>query len=97
MSKLFKNKVFRSGFLVGLIISAVVNYVDYIGKANINLPTHTKNEFGFPFDFYRWGGYVSEVEILWLGLIANILIAIIFSFLLGLISSLFGRKSQRED
>ena len=43
-------------------------------------------EIGFPFTFYRWEfGYTSGSHFVWFGLITDILVAIAFVYIVGLI------------
>lgn len=84
MSKLFQNRPFNIGFLFGLVLLALINYFSYL---NLDSPktSHSLHSFGFPFAVYEYGGFITIEQILWFGLIADILIAIIFSFAIGLI------------
>ena len=95
MIKFLKNKTFIFGFFVGIVIAIFLNiYQIYTTE---NSPCHHCTYwYGFPLPFYEryvtscefsgglsFGCYVSEFS--WIGTIANILVAIFFSFVLGLI------------
>jgi hypothetical protein len=84
MHKISCNKVFNLGFIAGMLLLLIANYFTYLITASIDI-SHYTHKFGFPFSLYKWGGYSYEEGFLWLGLVANISIAVIFSFSIGLI------------
>lgn len=87
MSKLFKNKPFKYGFILGIVLSLIIQlftYVDYlvsrerlIHLSGINIDVIWY--WGLPFPIFYGGDFILR------GLIGNILVAIIFSFIIGLI------------
>ena len=88
MSKLFQNNAFSLGFTVGFILIILINFVNSI----ISYQNFLQSKFsaggyiiGFPFTFYKVEiGFLNYFYFIWFGLFADILIALIFSFLLGL-------------
>ncbi len=85
MNKLFKNKAFVSGFFVGLVAFYLTNYCSYLQNRPGNFCDDCGWSFGVPFRLYQEVGFFSVKEFLWFGLTADILIAITFSFIVGLI------------
>src|SRR5688572_11398378 len=83
-SKLFKNKIFLFGFIIGIITFICLNYYS-IMLAFEDMCLHCIRNFGFPFYFYESGTIAHYEEITYSVLIINILIAITCSFLIGLI------------
>lgn len=91
MSKLFQNKAFKLSFSCGLILSVLINYLSYV-KSYYDF-THPQFEFsvgsysaGFPFPFYiAVIGFPNHFYFIWIHLITDILIAVVFSFIIGLI------------
>jgi hypothetical protein len=83
MRDLIKNKFFSKGFLIGLLLFAALNFLLPIYPYDNNYLYNV----GFPFSFYR-SGYISHTEhireILWLGLIGDLLLALLISALTGL-------------
>ena len=84
MSKITLNKIFFAGFMFGLFLFPVINYFSYLSFPKPYI-THALHKFGFPFTVYADGGFEYTKQILWFGLIADILIALIFSFILGFV------------
>ena len=95
MSKLFQNKAFKLGVFFGIFLMLVFNLFSIFG---MNHPPchHCADWFGFPLPFYV--RYLTDCELSknisvicytgefsWFGTVANISIAIIFSFAVGLI------------
>lgn len=87
---LFRDTAFNVGFLLGIGIFVFLNYLSYIKsytEANKLRMFSAGGYFvGFPFDAYHsYWGYPNGDDILLLGFTADILIAIISSFVIGLI------------
>jgi hypothetical protein len=91
MSKLFCNKAFNLGFFITFGLFGFLNYLVYIVSNNVNnnsVITFSAGGYivGFPFVFYQVIiGHPNIFDFRWLFLIANILIAVVFSLLIGLI------------
>ena len=85
MKRLILNRVFVIGFMIGLIVVGIVN------KLTANSTQFASDcgywyKYGFPFLQYETcDDLISVKHILWVGLFGNILFALCFSFLFGLI------------
>lgn len=81
MSKLFQRNAFNLGFWVGILVFIGLNF--YSLNANYGGCIDCYGKFGIPFPLMDSGLLLQRI--LWIGLIADILIALIFSFAVGLI------------
>jgi hypothetical protein len=80
----------NSSFVIGVVFGLIFYFVmtDYLDKSTHTVCSHCVERFGFPFHYIETENYTgTPAGILWFGLIGNILIALIFSFIIGLISS----------
>lgn len=93
MKNFLKEKSFLIGFLFGLSLTVLTNYYDYQSE-NMFSCDDCILSLGYPFTFYREGGFVTIKEIVWVGLISDVFIAIIFSFIVGLLFKLIWSKFQ---
>ena len=93
MKNLIRHKVFIVSFLMAYFLFFVVTvFALDLKKQGVGVG-HL--EYGFPFTYYYshcFGGYY-----LWLGLIGNILVAGIFSFVIGLVSTHFWLKFSSPE
>lgn len=85
---------FRCGIFIGIIFVIILNIFLPFEKYDYN---HLYS-IGFPFPFYK-EGYVSHTEhlrtIVWLGLIADLIIAIVICLGFGvLLRNLLSKKTQ---
>lgn len=86
-----RNQISIVGFYCGIVCFLSLNYYAFI--QNYGLCFGCVNSFGFPLTFYTvGGGYITNTEISWNALIADILIAVIFSFYFGFISKFIWEK-----
>jgi hypothetical protein len=93
MNKLFQNKRFKFGFRFGMIFSFLIQIISFIIYA-IDLYTFENPQgvnidmiwsFGFPIPIF-YGGFLSPNGFIWWrGIIANLLFAVIFSFVVGML------------
>lgn len=83
MYKFFQKDAFILGLVLGFLFLIAANYVSYLSNTRF-MCDDCGWGFGFPFQLYMEVGFFNLKEILWLGLFADILIAITFSFLIGL-------------
>ncbi len=81
MRKLFQDTAFGSGFMSGISLFIGLNI--YSLAANYGECIDCYGRFGFHFPLEDSGNLL--VNIMWFGLIADILFALIFSFVVGLI------------
>ncbi len=91
MGKLFQNKAFILGFLSGILIFIGTQFYDSMPESE-GITFHAIVRIGFPFDYIETGGNPTYTKTLWFGLFADILIALIFSFVVGLIFKFIGLK-----
>jgi hypothetical protein len=100
MRKYFQSISFCSGFALGLFVFVVRNCFSYLGNRgsligqpySFGYPFKLYLENGYSYDFYLKNGFTNSSQILWLGLTANILVAVIFSFAIGYIFKVFLMK-----
>ncbi len=105
MNNLSERRAFNLGLWCGIVLFVVLNVLNYSNSRDCFL--NSEIDFlsgdgcfsGFPLLMYN-GGLASPngSNIIWSGLIGNILIALVFSFVLGLIfnfvsSKIFSRRS----
>ena len=91
MKNLFQNTAFILGFWGGISLFVFLNYISYMASYS----KYDKGRMvmsgggyyiGFPFKaHYTYIGYPSGTEILWIGLVADILITLTCCFVIGLI------------
>lgn len=107
MKTSFWNKTFIVGFLTGMLMIIVLNLLSVM---NANDCQTCNPKFGFPFSFYERvftkcnsaPDRSADIEcFIWYfsspKLVANILIAIIFSFIVGLIFKFIWEESQGKS
>ncbi len=70
-----RNKPFNLGVTLGLLLFITLNYFSYLHNVCSSNVDDCGWEFGFPVYFYREGGFVGFKEIIWVGLIINILVS----------------------
>jgi hypothetical protein len=96
MKKSFYNSASILGFCGCFCLFVFLNYQNYLTSYNEweKEPGYIvgRYEFGYPFDAYYKIIGSSEVGILWNGLLANVLVALICSFVVGLIFKLIWAK-----
>jgi ABC-type antimicrobial peptide transport system permease subunit len=85
MQKFIVVKSFVFGFLSGILLFLGLNYYTHMQAYEDGLCFHCLREFGFPFYFYKSGTSLHYEIILWSGLIADVVIALVFSILIGLL------------
>ena len=96
MKKLFKVKSFKYGFILGTGLCSIIQLLDYVNHlfrreeltrlSQSGLHIDIISQWGIPFPIFYGRDFVA------VGLIINILIALIFSFLLGLTFNLVRSK-----
>lgn len=79
-----RSKGFIVGFLVGLLTFLVANLYSYYRMINEPVLIDAYVSFGLPFKMYTSGGFTGDL-IIWRGLLANIVIVVSVSFLIGLL------------
>ncbi len=93
MKNLIKNSVFIRGFLCGLpLFIFLTSVIEWDNKNRVESCYACEMTKGFPFAYYNKGVLVGTGRLLWFGLIADILIAIVFSLVIGLIFKVVWEK-----
>ena len=91
MNKFYSNKAFKLGILGGILIYILIyGYNQSPERKSICFDCYETS--GFPFTSHESGTMLHLDQTLWLGLVANILIAVLFIFAVGLISSFVWSK-----
>ena len=83
MKNIIRNKAFQTGFVIGLLISIVINFISYLKNACPAAIDDCGWTFGFPVDLYAEVGFFHIKEIIWFGLFTDLLFAFTFSLLIG--------------
>jgi hypothetical protein len=98
MKNLIKSNTFIVGFLFGFIAFLYVTELierkfSVWGKG---ICFDCSRLTGFPFPYHQDSSFVDPPHFLWFGLIADIVIAIVFSFVVGLIFRLVWSKIKMQ-
>lgn len=82
---MFSGKLFRVGFLLSLLLFVAANTYEYSTVKGFwgDMP----EPFGFPFSLGRYGGFVGVTTLILPGLIADIVVCLVVSAILGLVFS----------
>lgn len=91
MRKLFQNKAFKLGVFTGSFMYAVI-YIYNLKPERKGICFDCDEPSGFPFLSYQPGNALVESHTIWFGFIANILIALLFIFGIGLFLSFVSLK-----
>ena len=91
MKAFLKSSSFWLGFGVGIFLAITIGFIDYEMKFD-GLCMDCDNDFGFPFRIYQSGSLIHATLILWDGLIANVVIAIVFSAAAGVLFHFLSAK-----
>lgn len=94
LRKLTRVHLFRIGVAAGLLIFISANVWSYRQRIHEPFLTDVPISFGFPFKLYTAHGFGGEA-ILWSGLIADMLVALCGSIILGLVAGLVFRNQVR--
>jgi hypothetical protein len=94
MKKLFQNTAFNIGLWNSLILFGALNFLSYVSaihEFNVRQTSEVRfsassYRFGFPFPIYKASfGNPNAEYFYWFGIVVNTLIALICSFVIGLI------------
>jgi len=88
-----RTKAFAAGFLCALLLITGFNVYSYTRMSEEEC-FDCINGFGFPFRVYQSGTILHLGKVLWLGLTADMLIAILLSVGIGLLCSTMARKPK---
>lgn len=78
-----RSKAFTFGFFGGLLLFVAANLYSYFRMAEYPSMDDGFVDCGVPFKLYAYGGFFGHSVILWQGLLADVLIAICMSIILG--------------
>ncbi len=82
MRKLFKDKAFVIGFAIGILIFIAANLYDFAPKGG-GFSFDSYETHGVPFAMHESGTMLHINQFIWSGVVANISIVLIFSYILG--------------
>ncbi|HZS06319.1 MAG TPA: hypothetical protein VFD58_15870 [Blastocatellia bacterium] len=92
-SRIRHSTAFAAGFLLGQLCFIAANAWSYW---HMVIPCEDcGGGFGFPFDWYRVGGYIGTVSMIWSGLVADVIIVLFVSIGSGWISQRFFSSRNR--
>jgi hypothetical protein len=83
MKKLMGDKSFVLGLSFGILLIALANFYTLLPKRTGAICFDCYELWGFPFAIHESGTILHLSRFIWSGVVANILIAIVFSFLVG--------------
>ena len=83
MNRIIRTRPFLWGFVLGFLLFAFLNYYSLVKMYDV-LCFHCVVGFGFPFIFVTTGGYVTQTNVIWLGLAGNIVAMVFASIVAGL-------------
>jgi hypothetical protein len=92
VKNLVQNKGFNLGFTLGFFVCIFFNYFSYLHNVCSDGIDDCGWSFGFPVHLYMEGGFISSKKIIWLGMFTDILFALTFSLLVGLVFKFVSSK-----
>lgn len=96
MKTFIRSVIFWAGFATSLIVFIVVNVIEVI-QQSARLCFDCDKGFGKPFRIYESGSMIHAREILWAGLIADVVVVTVVSVLIGLaVYFITAKLSQRS-
>lgn len=105
MSSFLTNKTFKSGFVLGILLSFLVQIISFLKyvvsmiwlafTTPSNISVHPMWEIGFPFSMYYWMFSFSNGNVDFYGLAGNTAFGLVLSLLIGLIFK-FWSKNQPQ-
>lgn len=97
MKLLIQHIGFRIGFAASILLFILLQYVNYFHNRPSIRCMDCGWQFGFPFRFYEYGGFVSYEEVLWLGLFGDIAFALVVAFLSGVLIKFLWNRTAPQD
>ena len=91
MKKILRSKMFWAGFALSFVLFIVINFIDFIQKSD-RLCFDCDNGYGKPFRIYESGSMIHNREILWAGLIADVIVVTVVSVFIGLVVNFITAK-----
>lgn len=95
MKKLINSIAFWIGLAVGIILSIAVCVIDYKIKFD-GLCMDCDNDFGFPFRLYQSGSLIHSTQIIWIGLVGNLIFYCFFSILIGVLANYLWKNTIKS-
>ena len=104
MKTIYENKIFKVGFLAGLCFFVLINSFAYWTGYTHQLfhkfgpfSIYDASAYGVPFSFYIWGsGVPRSSSFYWSELIADVVIALIASLLIGFAVTAISMKAKTQ-
>jgi hypothetical protein len=103
MRKIILKRSFLFGFAVGMITSALLNISsampDDFFSNNRGICFDCYETYGFPFTMHEYGTILHLDHFIWSGVVANLTVALVGSFLLGIVFNFLGQffASKRNN
>jgi hypothetical protein len=95
MKNLIFNKIFLFAFNIALLSVIIFNLMTLTVPSDRRIH-HYMHDVGFPFAFYEWGGNPYIERFLPFGAAADIFIAFVYSFIIGIVFSYLWQR-ETED
>ena len=93
MSSIAKSTRFWIGVIACVLAWVTITVIDYKLKFD-GLCFDCDNDFGLPFRVYQSGGLMQASQIVWMGILGNVVVITFSSILIGfIIFRLFGREN----
>lgn len=97
MNNLIKGKLFNIGFSFGIILIILGNFYTLLTDNSRAICFDCYKTWGFPFVMHESGTMLHLSNFIWSGVVANVFIAIFFSFIVGLIFKFIWSKLPEKQ
>lgn len=89
---MFRSTPFWIGTIASIFVWCVISILDYRWKFD-GMCMDCDNDFGIPFKVYQSGGLIHATEILWAGIVGNLVVVALSSIIVGyLVFLLTGKR-----
>ena len=92
ISMIVQTRAYTVGFVVGCFVFVQLNIQSYRQMMRTAILSHQLMSYGFPFNWYTFGGYVGMTYIHWWNVVANIIVGIIMCLISGWLFRNLGEK-----
>ncbi len=96
MKKVLESITFWAGFASSFVLFIIINFIDLI-QQSARLCFDCDNGYGKPFRIYESGSMIHRRGILWSGLLADIVVAIVVNTIIGLIFYFLAAKLLKRS
>jgi len=96
MKTLINSIAFWVGIVFGMILSIIICVIDYKIKFD-GLCMDCDNDFGFPFRLYQSGNLIESTQIIWIGLLGNLIVYGFSSIIIGIAAYRFWTKNESKS